>query len=65
MVTYVALLLRPLQAGVVGLQFEGLVEEVRVKRFERMNHRQQLQQVRGVRALRQRQLARLEGDSLN
>jgi len=39
----VALLLQPLQARVVGVQDEGLVEQVGPERFERMHHRQEFQ----------------------
>jgi hypothetical protein len=69
MVTYVALLLQQLQAGVVCVKLEGLVEEV----WEHWNSvliawttasTSGLQQVWGVRALRLRQLAALRDSRL-
>ena len=51
MMTDVALLLQPLQAGIVCVQLEGFVEEVGPQSLERVHHRQQLEQVGRVRAL--------------
>ena len=51
MMTDVALLQQPLQAGIVHVQFGGLLEEVGPQRFEHVQHRQQLQQMGWVRAL--------------
>ena len=42
MMTDVALLLQPLQAGIACVRLEGLVEEVRPQSLERMHHCQQL-----------------------
>ena len=47
----VALLLQPLQAGIVGVQLEGLIEKAGSQSLERVHHRQQLEQVWPVRAL--------------
>ena len=49
--TDLALLLQPLQAGIVGVRLEGLVEEVGQQRLERVHNRQQNEQVGRVRAL--------------
>ena len=51
-VTQVALLVEPLQAGIVGVQLEGLVEEVRAKGLEGVDDRQELQQAGGGRSAR-------------
>ena len=42
MMTDVALLLQPLQACIVGVQLEGLVEEIGPQNLEPVHHRQQL-----------------------
>mmetsp|Transcript_36668 Transcript_36668/g.96736 ORF Transcript_36668/g.96736 Transcript_36668/m.96736 type:complete len:314 (+) Transcript_36668:2686-3627(+) len=57
----VALLLQPLEARVVRVQREGLVQEVGPQGLERVDHRQELQHVGGVHPLRVGELARLEG----
>ena len=44
----VALLLQPLQTRVVGVQLEGLVEEIGPQRLERVHYCQKFQQVRRV-----------------
>ena len=44
-------LLQPLQAGIVGVQLEGLIEKVGSQGLERVHHHQQLEQVGRVRAL--------------
>ena len=51
MMADVPLLLQPLQAGIVGVQLEGLIEKVGSQGLERVHHRQQLEQVGRVRAL--------------
>ena len=43
----VALLLQPLETCVVGVQVEGLVEEIGPQRLERVDHGQELEQVGG------------------
>ena len=45
MMTDVALLLQPLQAGIVGVQLEGLIEKVGSQGLERVHHSQQLEQL--------------------
>ena len=50
-----------MQARVVGVQLEGLVEEVRPERLERVHHGEKLQQMGRVRPFRRGQLARFEG----
>ena len=57
-----ALLHEPREAGVVRVKFEGAIEQVWSEGLERLHHRQQFQEVRGVRALGSSELARLEGD---
>ena len=64
MVAHVALLLQPLQASVVGVQLEGLVEKGGPQRLERVHHGKELQQVRWIRALQLSQLARLESNRM-
>ena len=58
---HVALLLQPLEARVVRMQLEGLVQQVGPKCLEGVYYRQELQHVGRVRALGLGQLARLEG----
>ena len=60
-VAHVALLLQPLEARVVSVQLEGLVQQVGPKCLEGMQFRQELQHVEQVLALGLGQLARLEG----
>ena len=43
MLTDVALLLQPLQAGIVGVPLEGPIEKVESQGLERVHHRQQLE----------------------
>jgi hypothetical protein len=47
-VAQVPLLLKPMQARVVGVQLKRLVKEVRSQALERVDHRQQLQEMRRV-----------------